>query len=104
MANKAHTATLNRICHKLGLRPASDGKFDIQTAEFIVEVETSATLADAVERLRSEELPCYIAVTNNEGIRLARSQVAGTAIGIMDPRGNIVVESQLCPQPAAVRQ
>ena len=94
MSNKAHTATLNRICQKLGYNPNPDAEFDIQTAEFIIEVETSATIASAVERLKSQQLPCYIAVTNKEGIHLAHSLVEGTAIGIMDPQGNVVVESE----------
>ena len=93
MSNKAHTATLNRICNKLGLCPDADAAFDIQTAEFIIEVETSATIAEAIERLKSQQLPSYIAVTNKEGIHLARTLVEGTAIGIMDPQGNVIVES-----------
>lgn len=93
MANKAHTATLNRICRKLGVKPALDGKYDIVTAEIIVEVETSATVADAVERLKDQTLPAYIAVTNKEGIQMAKSLIEGTKLGLMDPQGNIVVEA-----------
>lgn len=95
MSNKAHTATLNRICQKLGLQPDPDGRFDIRTNAFIIEVETSATMADGIERLKRQVLPSYIAVTNKEGIQLARKMVVGTAVGVMDPQGNVVVESRL---------
>lgn len=94
MSNKAHTATFNRICQRLGIRTKEGGEFDIRTPDFIVEVETSATIAEAVERLKSQSLPCYIAVTNKEGLPPARKLVSGTSVGIMDPQGNIVVESR----------
>lgn len=94
MANKAHTATLNRICLKYGLKPNPDGKpFDIQTTEFVIEVETSASLAASIERLRTRASPAYIAVTNKEGLKLARPLLAGTSIGLLDPQGNVVLES-----------
>lgn len=93
MANKAHTATLNRICQKFGVRPGQSEPFDVRTDELIVEVETSATIAEAIDRLRSQTLPTYIAVTNKEGIKLAQSLVRETSIGVMDPKGEIVVPS-----------
>lgn len=99
MANKAHTATLNRICRNLGVSPAASGEFDIITNDLIVEVETSATLVDAVERLKSQKLPCYVAVTNKEGIQLAKSTVEGTGVGVMDPQGNVLVESTVKIEP-----
>ena len=66
---------------------------DIRTSEMIIEVETSATIVEAVERLSSPKLPSYVAVTNKEGINLARKLVEGTGVGVMDPQGNIIVES-----------
>lgn len=91
--NKAHTATLNRICVRYGVKPSAKGDFDIKTDGLIIEVETSASVADAVERLQSERGPVYIALTNKEGLKVAMSCVAETEIGIMDPKGNVLRSS-----------
>ena len=96
MSNKAHTATLNRIRHKYGVSEPCE-PFDIRTNDMIIEVETSATIAQAIERLQSQTLPTYIAVTNKEGIKLAQSLVRETSIGVMDPKGEIVVQSCAAP-------
>ena len=95
MANKAHTATLNRICRKYGLQANSDGQpYDIQTCELIIEVETSASVPEAVKRLDSLPSPVYIAVTNKEGIGFAELHVQGTSIGLLDPQGNVIRPSE----------
>ena len=93
MANKAHTATLNRIRIRYGVQSSDKGAYDIKTDNVIIEVETSASIAEAVERLRSQDCPVYIAVTNKEGIRFATAQVSGTNVGVMDPQGNVVLAS-----------
>ena len=91
MSNKAHTATLNRICRRYGLSANQDGEpFDIQTGELVIEVETSASVPEAVTRLTSLPAPVYIAVTNKEGIGFAREQVEGTSIGLLDPKGDVI--------------
>ena len=51
MPNKAHTATVNRIAQRYGVRPTPDGPFDIQAEKFSIDVETSASLDEAVEKL-----------------------------------------------------
>lgn len=91
--NKAHTATLNRICLRYGVEPSGKGDFDIKTDGLIIEVETSASIADAVQRLRAERGPVYIALTNKEGLKVAMQTVAETEIGIMDPKGNVLRSS-----------
>lgn len=93
MSNKAHTATLNRICQRFGYKPSSSGPHDIAEDDVIIEVETSASIVEAVERLKTQVKPAYIAVTNKEGIRFAKQQVEGTEIGILDPQGNVIVGS-----------
>ena len=93
MSNKAHTATVNRIAQRYGVRPDVNAPFDIQAEDFIIEVETSASLDDAVQKLRNQSGAVYIAVTNKEGIDLAVKKTQGTFIGIMDPKGNVVQPS-----------
>ena len=93
MSNKAHTATLNRICLRYGVQPTPEGPYDIQTEDVIIEVETSASVDEAVGRLRSLTCAAYIAVTNKEGIDFAINQTTDTCIGILDPQGNVVKPS-----------
>ncbi len=93
MANKAHTATLNRICARYGFVPNPSGPHDIKAEGVIIDVETSASVTEAVERLKNIGCPAYIAITNNEGIKYTKQKVTGTDIGVMDPRGNILLPS-----------
>ena len=93
MSNKAHTATLNRICHRYGGVHDPDAPFDIVLDGLVIEVETSASLPEAIERLKHESVPVYVAVTNKEGIKFAIEQVQGTRIGVMDPQGNVLLLS-----------
>ena len=72
VVNKAHTATLNRICQRYGVEPSEKADFDIKTDGLIIEVETTASIQEAVERLREQRGPVYIAITNKEGLKLAK--------------------------------
>ena len=99
MSNKAHTATVNRIAHRYGIRPTPDGPFDLQTENLIIEVETSASLDQAIEKLQQQTGPVYIAVTNKEGLHLALTKTEGTVVGVMDPKGDIVRGSGDYPPP-----
>lgn len=58
-----------------------------------IEVETSATLAEGIERLKSATGNRYIAVTNREALVDAVRLTAGTGIGVMDPSGDIMKEA-----------
>ena len=93
MPNKAHTATVNRIAQRYGVHPTPNGPFDVQAEKFSIDVETSASLDEAVAKLRLQSGPVYIAVTNKEGIHLALIKTEGTTIGVMDPQGYIVRNS-----------
>ena len=92
MKNKAHTATLNRLRRRFGDNASNE--FDVQTDEVIIEVETSATLASAFERLKPSHTPTYVALTNKEGLKFAMSLAKGTGIGIMDPKGEIILPAE----------
>ena len=90
MANKAHTATIRRICERYGGVSGEAQGIDIIGETMLVEVETTATLEEGVARLL--ELPGlrYVAVTNKEAVAEAIQLTAKTGIGVMDPHGNIV--------------
>jgi hypothetical protein len=51
MVNKAHTATVRRICERYGGVSGDGAGIDIVTAELRIEVETWATLAEGIGRL-----------------------------------------------------
>ena len=91
--NKAHTATANRVARLLNTQYNEGEGFDIETDGVIVEVETTATMAAAAERLAAEPARVYIAMTNKDGVAEALLATAGSRVGIMDPHGNIVRES-----------
>jgi hypothetical protein len=93
VSNKAHTATVRRIAARYALAPSNDGPPDIAGKDLVIEVETSATLADGVRRLRERPGRRYVAVTNREALREALQLVAESGIGVMDPRGEIVQEA-----------
>jgi hypothetical protein len=91
--NKAHTATANRIAQRLGTRYNSGPGFDIQTEELTIEVETTATVQEGIERLREAPGRVYVALTNKDGVREALRFASGTRVGVMDPQGTVVKES-----------
>jgi hypothetical protein len=101
--NKAHTATANRIAKKFGTTVNGDGKPDVDTSIVVVEVETSATIRDGIRRLATAAKPAFVAVTNKEAIIDALRHTHGTNVGVMDPQGEIVKQSQPpldLPKPA----
>src|SRR6266446_2912501 len=89
-SSKAHTATVNRIARRYGGELNLDRGPDITTPQMVIEVETTATLHRGVRRLKTCKGPAYLAVTNKEALAEALRLTARTAIGVMDPRGNIV--------------
>jgi hypothetical protein len=96
--NKAHTATANRIAQRLGTRYNPGPGFDIQTDELTIEVETTATVHEGIERLREKPGKVYVALTNKDGVREALRIASGTRVGVMDPQGTIIRES-IIPGP-----
>ena len=91
--NKAHTATANRISKRYGATYEPDRDFDIICDDFVIEVETTATISSALDKLSSHSGLAYIAVTNREGLQEALRLAKETTIGVMDPQGDIVKEA-----------
>jgi hypothetical protein len=94
MVNKAHTATLRRIAKRYGGETGKECA-DIAAGDMVIEVETAATLAAGIARLMSQTCRRYVAVTNRESLDDALKQTEGTGIGVMDPQGEIVRETNL---------
>lgn len=92
-SNKAHTATANRIAKRYHAVYNDGDGIDIACDHLLIEVETTATIAEGVERLKGRPGSVYVAVTNKEGVSEALRLTQGTKVGVMDPRGNIVRES-----------
>jgi len=92
MANKAHAAVVRRLIERYGVGGENSNGFDVHIGDLIIEVETTATLLDAVERLRRTAGRRFIAVTNREAISDAVALTGKTEIGVMDPWGEVVRE------------
>jgi hypothetical protein len=90
---KAFTATFNRIARRYDGKTDDASGFDIVTAGMAIQIATTATVADAVQRLLSHRGPAFVAMTNREGVKEAIRAVAGTSIGVMDPQGDVVQPS-----------
>jgi hypothetical protein len=93
MANKAHAAVVRRLNERYGIGTENANGFDVHIGDLIIEVETTATLCDAVEKLRRASGRRFIAVTNREAIEDAVALTGTTEIGVMDPWGEIVREA-----------
>ena len=94
MVNKAHTATLRRIANRYSGIIGTDSA-DIAAGDMLIEVETAATLREGIARLMTQSCRRYVAVTNRESLAEALRQTEGMGIGVMDPQGDIVRESNL---------
>ena len=91
--NKAHTATTNRIAKRYGAMVNPDGNPDIQSQGLTVEVETTASVAAGIRRLQNFEGPVFVAVTNREALEDALHRASRTRVGVMDPQGEIIQQS-----------
>jgi hypothetical protein len=92
-SNKAHTATGRRIAKRYKTTYNDGDGIDIATDGMVIEIETTATIEDGVERLKVHLGRAFVAVTNKEGIAEALRLTQGTNVGVMDPRGNIIKDS-----------
>ena len=93
MQNKAHTATVNRIAKRYQATVNSNGNPDIHSDRLTVEVETTATLAAGIDNLLEIDGPVFVAVTNREALEDALHRASRTRVGVMDPKGDIVQQS-----------
>lgn len=92
-ANKAHTATVNRIARRYGADPVQRNEADVETEQLTVEVETTATIPNGIQRLNQHPGAVYIAVTNKEAVKEALQLTEGTRVGVMNPHGDIIKDS-----------
>ena len=90
MANKAHAAVIRRLTERYGIGTEASNGFDVHIGDLIIEVETTATLRQAVEKLRRLSGRRFIAVTNREALADAVALTGSTDIGVMDPWGEII--------------
>jgi hypothetical protein len=91
MANKAHAAVVRRLIERYGVAGTENSNgFDVHVGDLIIEVETTATLLDAVDKLRRTSGRRFIAVTNREALEDAVAITGQTEIGVMDPWGEVV--------------
>ena len=93
MSNKAHTATVHRIAARWGGSVGRKDEPDIVLGDGCIEVETSATLDQGMEKLLRLAGRRYLAVTNKETISAALERVNGTGIGVLDSHGAILLEA-----------
>lgn len=90
--NKAHRATANRIAQEFGVHYTPGGEFDITTDTVTIEVETTATVSEAIPRLESRAGNVYVALTNRDGVEEALRLTKNSRVGVMDSRGKIIRE------------
>lgn len=104
MANKAHSAVVRRLHERYGTGHVSPNGYDLHIGDLFIEVETSATLAEGLQRLAAVAGRRYVAVTNREALPDALALTASTGIGVMDPWGNVVRDAADRVPPLAVAQ
>jgi hypothetical protein len=100
MANKAHSAVVRRLHERYGTGCVNLNGYDLHVGDLFIEVETSATLVEGLQRLQFAAGRRYIAVTNREALPDALALTATTGIGVMDPWGNVVREAAESSGPA----
>ncbi len=93
--NKAETATIHRISRLFDATPNPEGLFDLGRTGMKIHVVTTAGLFDAVERLQTQPGKVYVALTNKDGVDYAMASISEARVGIMDPHGRVVRESQV---------
>lgn len=91
--NKAHTATVHRIAKRYSAEANSNGQPDVFNGHLTVEVETSATLSQGIKALMEVQGPVFVAVTNRESLSDALRKASNTRVGVMDPQGEIMKQS-----------
>jgi len=94
VANKAHAAVVRRISTRYGAFDEEPTEVDVRAGDLFVEVETTATMRDGIERLRRLGGRRFIAVTNREALSDAVEMTGATGIGVMDPWGDVIREAE----------
>ena len=90
MTNKAHTTVLNRLLAHYQGTATSHNPIDVIAGDLRIAVETTATLSENLPQLLDLGGLVYIAVTNQESLAEALRPTAGTKLGVMNSRGDII--------------
>jgi hypothetical protein len=93
MHNKAHSATMRRVAERFNARMGGAAGFDLIASDAIIEVETSATLNQGLQRLMAASGRRFVAVTNKEALPDAIRLTRATGIGVLGPRGEVVCDA-----------
>ena len=93
MQNKAHSATLRRVAERFNAQVGGAAGFDLVASDAVIEVETSATLNEGLQRLLAISGRRFLAVTNKEALPDAIRLTRATGIGVLGPRGEVVCEA-----------
>ena len=93
MAKSKHDQTAERLAKKEQTAYNRGPGADIKGGRRVIEVETEATVRDALRQLRGYRKPVYVAGADEKATRAALDAAEGTTVGVMDPQGNIVKSS-----------
>ncbi len=95
MSNKAHSTVVNRLIARYQGTRCEQGPIDVSTAEWLIAVETTATLHEALPQLLMLAGTRYIAVTNLESLTEALRLATGTPLGVMNAQGEIIKPAEV---------
>jgi hypothetical protein len=99
LGSKAHAATIRRLVERYGVQPGV--QCDLLGSDWVIEVETAATVAAGIQKLLQKTGRRFVAMTNRESIQDALELTKATDIGVMSPKGDIVKEAGMGSEAAA---
>ena len=99
LGSKAHAATVRRLAERYAVQPGVE--CDLLGSDWVIEVETAATLAAGIQKLLHKTGRRFVAMTNRESIQDALELTKATEIGVMSPKGDIVKEAGRGSEAAA---
>ena len=88
-----HDKTAHRIAKKEGAKYNTGQGPDITTSQRAIEVESAATMHDAMRQLRGFQKPVYIAGKDPSATKAALKAVEGTTVGVMSHTGKVLKRS-----------
>jgi len=88
-----HDRTAGRLARKEKARYNRGKGPDIVTRKRAIEVESAATVGDAMRQLRGFRKPVYIAGADAKATVAALRRTRGTTVGVMNAMGRIVKSS-----------
>ena len=88
-----HDKTALRIAKKQGAEYNTGQGPDINTSRRAIEVESAATIHDAMRQLRGFQKPVYIAGKDASATKAALKVTEGTTVGVMSHTGKVLKRS-----------